>query len=221
MGWRAIRIGLDRPALLRRQLRALLHAAAGRSLSVMFPMVSDVAEFEAAKDLLRREIDREKAFGDRLPAEIKVGAMLEVPALALQLPQLLPRCDFVSLGTNDLVQFLFAADRNNPRLARRYDTLSPAVLTFVRDIARQAAEEGVPLTACGEMAGHPVEAMALIGCGVRRLSMAPQAVDQVKTMLRALEVDPLQDCINQLLTLPDHSIREQLRFYARDRDIPI
>ncbi len=221
MGWRAIRIGLDRPALLRRQLRALLHAAAGRNLSVMFPMVSDVAEFEAAKDLLRREIDREKAFGDRLPAEIKIGAMLEVPALALQLPQLLQRCDFVSLGTNDLVQFLFAADRTNPRLARRYDVLSPAVLTFIRDIARQAADHGVPLTACGEMAGHPVEAMALIGCGVRRLSMAPQAVDQVKTMLRALEVDSVKDCINQLLTLPDHSIREQLRSYASDRDIPI
>lgn len=221
MGWRAVRIGLDRPALMRRQLRALLHAAAGRSLSVMFPMVSDVAEFEAAKDLLRREIDREKAFGDRLPAEIKVGAMLEVPALALQLPQLLQRCDFVSLGTNDLVQFLFAADRNNPRLARRYDALSPAVLTFIRDIARQAAEQGVPLTACGEMAGHPVEAMALIGCGVRRLSMAPQAVDHVKSMIRALEVEPLEACINQLLTSPDHSIREQLRSYASDRDIPI
>ena len=221
MGWRALRIGLDRPALLRRQLRALLHAAAGRSLSVMFPMVSDVAEFEAAKALLQREVDREKAFGDRLPAEIRVGAMLEVPALALQLPQLLPRCDFVSLGTNDLVQFLFAADRGNPRLARRYDTLSPAVLTFIREIARQAVAHNTPLTACGEMAGRPLEAMALIGCGLRRLSMAPQAVDQVKTMLRSLEVSPLQDCINQLLTLPDHSIREQLRSYASDRDISI
>jgi phosphotransferase system enzyme I (PtsP) len=221
MGWRAIRIGLDRPALLRRQLRALLHAAAGRQLSIMFPMVSSVAEFEAAKDLLQREIDRERAFGDRLPSEMKVGAMLEVPALALQLPQLLPRCDFVSLGTNDLVQFLFAADRTNPRLARRYDVLSPAMLTFIRDIARQAAAHGTPLTACGEMAGHPLEALALIGCGLRRLSMAPQAVDQVKTMLRSLEVASLEANINQLLTLPDHSIREQLRSYATDRDIPI
>lgn len=221
MGWRAIRIGLDRPALLRRQLRALLHAAAGRTLSVMFPMVSDVTEFEAAKALLQREIEREKAFGDRLPAEIRVGAMLEVPALALQLPQLLPRCDFVSLGTNDLVQFLFAADRGNPRLARRYDTLSPAVLTFIHQIARQAAEHGVPLTACGEMAGHPLEAMALIGCGVRRLSMVPQALGQVKTTVRALEVAPLRRFIKGLLTLPDHSIREQLRSFASDHDVPI
>jgi len=221
MGWRAIRIGLDRPALLRRQLRALLHAAAGRSLSVMFPMVSDVAEFEAAKALLQREIEREKAFGDRLPAEIRVGAMLEVPALALQLPQLLPRCDFLSLGTNDLVQFLYAADRGNPRLARRYDVLSPAVLTFLHQIAEQANTWGVPLTACGEMAGHPLEAMALIGCGIRRLSMAPQAVDQVKTMVRGLDVEPLQAFINQLLTLPDHSIREQLRTFASDHDVPI
>jgi phosphotransferase system enzyme I (PtsP) len=221
MGWRAIRIGLDRPALLRRQLRALLHAAAGRSLSVMFPMISDVAEFEAAKALLQREIEREKAFGDRLPAEIRVGAMLEVPALALQLPQLLPRCDFVSLGTNDLVQFLYAADRGNPRLARRYDVLSPAVLTFLHQIAELANTWGVPLTACGEMAGHPLEAMALIGCGVRRLSMAPQAIDQVKTMVRGLDVEPLQAFINQLLTLPDHSIREQLRTFASDHDVPI
>jgi len=221
MGWRAIRIGLDRPALLRRQLRALLHAAAGRSLSVMFPMVSDVAEFEAAKALLQREIDREKSFTGRLPAEIKVGAMLEVPALALQLPQLLPRCDFVSLGTNDLVQFLFAADRGNPRLARRYDTLSPAVLTFIQQIARQAAEQGVPLTACGEMAGHTLEAMALIGCGVTRLSMAPLAIDSVKAAVRSIDVASLQSFINQLLTLPDHSIREQLRSYASDHGIPI
>lgn len=221
MGWRAIRIGLDRPALLRRQLRALLHAAAGRSLYVMFPMVSDVAEFEAAKALLQREIDRETAFGDRLPAEIKVGAMLEVPALALQLPQLLPRCDFVSLGTNDLVQFLFAADRGNPRLAKRYDVLSPAVLGFIRQIASQAAGHGVPLTACGEMAGHPLEAMALLGCGLTRLSMAPQAVDPVKTMLRGLDVERLKTLINQLLTLPDHSIREQLRVFASENDVPI
>src|SRR3546814_12999640 len=120
MGRGAARVGLARAALVRRQLRALLHAAAGRSLWVMFPMSSDVAEFEAAKALLRREIEREKAFGDRLPAEIKVGAMLEVPALALQLPQLLPRCAFLSLGTNDLVQFLFAADRGHPQIGRAH-----------------------------------------------------------------------------------------------------
>jgi phosphotransferase system enzyme I (PtsP) len=184
-------------------------------------MVSDVAEFEAAKALLQREVDREKAFGDRLPAEIKIGAMLEVPALALQLPQLLPRCDFVSLGTNDLVQFLFAADRGNPRLARRYDVLSPALLSFIQQIARQAAAHKVPLTACGEMAGHPLEALALIACGVQRLSMAPSAIDQVKTMVRSLEVEPLEGFINQLLTLPHHSIREQLRSYASDHDISI
>src|SRR3546814_480983 len=152
---------------------------------------------------------------------IKVGAMLEVPALALQLPQLLPRCDFLSLGTNDLVQFLFAADRGNPRLARRYDVLSPAVLTFIHQIARQAAEHGVPLPACGEMAGHPLEAMALVGCGLQRLSMAPQAIDPVKTMLRGLQVAPLRDYIKGLLTLPDHSIREQLRSFASDHDVPI
>ncbi|NIA71867.1 phosphoenolpyruvate--protein phosphotransferase [Pelagibius litoralis] len=221
MGWRAIRIGLDRPALLRQQLRALLRAAAGRSLSVMFPMISEVAEFEAAKTLLQREVEREKSLGGSLPTEIKVGAMLEVPALALQLPQLLPRCDFLSLGSNDLVQFLFAADRGNPRLARRYDTLSPAVLTLVRDVARRCDEHGVPLTVCGEMAGQPLEALALLACGVRRLSMAPGFVGPVKTMIRSLELASLTATINQLLTLPDHSIREQLRSYALERNISI
>ena len=221
MGWRAIRIGLDRPALLRQQLRALLRAAAGRSLSVMFPMISDVAEFEAARALLQREIDRQQALDQRPPAEIKVGTMLEVPALALQLPQLLPRCDFLSLGSNDLVQFLFAADRTNPRLARRYDTLAPAVLSLVRDIARQCDDHGVPLTACGEMAGQPLEALALLGCGVRRLSMAPSFVGPVKTMVRSLDLGALEDAINQLLTLPDHSIREKLRSYAVERTIAI
>lgn len=221
MGWRAVRIGLDRPALLRQQLRALLRAAAGRNLIVKFPMISEVAEFEAAKALLQREIDREKALGDRLPADIKVGAMLEVPALALQLPQLLPRCDFLSLGSNDLMQFLFAADRGNPRLARRYDGLSPAMLTLVRDVARQCDAHGVPLTVCGEMAGQPLEALALLACGVRRLSMAPGFVGPVKTMVRSLDLNELTININRLLTLPDHSIREQLRSYALEQDIPI
>src|SRR3546814_11798324 len=142
--------------------------------------------------------------------------MLEVPARARQLPQLLPRFDFLALGTHDLVQFLFAADCGNPRLARRYDVLSPAVLTFIHQIARQAAEHGVPLTACGEMAGHPLEAMALVGCGLQRLSMAPQAIDPVKTMLRGRQVAPLRDYTKGFFNLPDHSIREQNPKQARE-----
>lgn len=221
MGWRAMRIALDRPAILRQQLRALLRAAAGRELRVMFPMVSEVMEFLAARRLLEKEMAREKAAGRPLPSSTRVGAMLEVPGLAWQLPALLPHCDFLSVGSNDLFQFLFASDRENPRLARRYDLLSPGLLAFLRWLSAQSREFGVPLALCGEMASHPLEAMALIGCGLRSLSMAPAAVPAVRTMVRDLEVVPLENLVTRLSVLPDHSLREALRAYAIDRGISI
>ncbi len=221
MGWRAIRIGLDRPAILRQQLRALIRAAAGRRLSVMFPMVSEVAELEAARRLLDRELAREARIGGALPSEIRVGAMLEVPALALQMEALAGRLDFLSVGTNDLVQFLYASDRGNPQLARRYDVLSPPVLKFLKRIARDARRAGLPLSLCGEMAGQPIEAMALIACGFRTLSMAPPQVAPVRDMVRHLEAGPLAAYLEQLLELPDHSLRGKLRTYARDHGVPI
>ena len=168
-----IRIGLDRPAILRQQLRALIRAAAERPLSIMFPMISEVAEFEAARRLLERELTREERLGGPLPREIRLGVMLEVPALAWQISALSRCADFMSVGSNDLFQFLFASDRGNPQISRRYDVLSPPVLKFFKEIAEQAGQAGLPLSICGEMAGHPLEAMALIGCGFRSLSMAP------------------------------------------------
>ncbi len=221
MGWRAIRIGIDRPVMLRQQLRALLRAAAGRELNVMFPMVSEVAEFESARTLMRREIEREEGQGAPLPEKVNIGVMLEVPALAWQLPALLERCHFISIGSNDLFQFLFACDRGNPRVARRYDNLSPAVLSFLRSVVAQADAAGCTLSLCGEMAGSPLEAMALVGCGLRKLSMPPPAVGPVKTMLRSLYAEPLRDLVSQLAELPDHSVREQLRAYAIDHEIAI
>ncbi len=154
LGWRAIRIALDRPALLRYQVRALMQAAQGRILNILLPMVSDVAEFNRARGLIDREIERARLLGLSQPRRIRVGAMLEVPALAFMLPQIMRSADFVSIGSNDLFQFVFAVDRTNPRVARRYDPLNPPALTLIRQIVQSAAESGGDLSLCGEIAGR-------------------------------------------------------------------
>ncbi len=219
LGWRSLRLALDRPALMRRQIRALLRAAGGRRLNVMFPMVAEVAEFDAARALFDLERGREEARGAQPPGEVRLGAMLEVPALAWQLPALLERVDFVSVGSNDLIQFMFASDRGNPMLADRYDPLSPSILTFLRDLVGRCAAAGVELSVCGEMAGRPLEAMALVGLGMRNLSMPPVAVGPVKTMIRSLAVKPLGDYLETLYHLPDHSLRDRLFGYAKDHHV--
>jgi phosphotransferase system enzyme I (PtsP) len=221
LGWRAIRLSLDRPALMRTQLRGLLRAAAGRELEIMFPMVAEVAEFERARSLLDAERKREVRRGTTPPARVAVGVMLEVPALIWQLPALLPRVDFVSVGSNDLLQFLFAADRNNPRLVGRYDNLAPAVLACLADIADRCTEAGKPFAFCGDMAGNPLEAMALIAVGYRSISMPAPAVGPIKAMVRSLELEPLANYVRSLATAPDHSLREKLRSYATDRGVLI
>jgi phosphotransferase system enzyme I (PtsP) len=221
MGWRAIRISLDRPAMLRQQLRALIRASSGRSLRVMFPMVADVAEFEAAREILQLELDRQQKSGEILPERVAIGLMLEVPALIWQLPALAGRADFISVGTNDLVQFLFAADRGNPRLAGRYDPLSPSVLRVLGQIAAGCAEHNLPVTVCGEMAGDPLEAMALVGLGFRALSMAPSSIGPVKAMIRSLDVPALVEFIGSLSEVSTHSLRGKFHDFARDRGIAV
>jgi phosphotransferase system enzyme I (PtsP) len=220
MGWRAIRIALDRPALLRQQLRAFIRAAAGKLLRVMFPMVAEIAEFDAAREALNLELDRVRKRGGTLPKSVEAGVMLEVPALLWQLPDLLKRVDFVSVGTNDLVQFLFAADRGNARIAERYDYLSLAVLDVLADIARACDDAAKPFALCGEMAGDPLGAMALIGIGYRNLSMAPRSVGRVKAMVRSLDSRILRDF---LATLGGHkgSLRGSLHDFARDHGVVI
>jgi phosphotransferase system enzyme I (PtsP) len=219
MGWRAIRIALDRPFILRQQLRALVRAAAGRDLNVMFPMVAEVHEFLEARRVLEIELERARKSGG--PRSVRVGAMLEVPSLAFQLDALFPVADFVSVGSNDLIQFLFAADRASPRMAERYDALSPPVLAFLSRLAGQAASAGKPLALCGEMAGQPLEAMALIGLGFRTLSMSPPAVGPVKAMVRGLDVGRLGEFVRGLLRSPAHSVREAMRTFARDHGVPV
>jgi phosphotransferase system, enzyme I, PtsP len=219
LGWRAIRIGLDRPAWLRTQLRALLRAAAGQNLKIMFPMVTDVAEFRAARKLLQIEQQRALARGEPLPARLEVGAMLEVPALLFQLPALLEEVDFLSVGSNDLLQFVFAADRGNRAITNRYDPLCPAVLTLLGQIARTAKAAGKPLTLCGELASHPLEAMVLIGLGFRNLSLSAGSIDAVKLMLRALHLGNFAAYLESLQGGASHSLRPQILAYARDHGV--
>jgi phosphotransferase system enzyme I (PtsP) len=221
MGWRSIRIGLDHPLLLRHQLRALLRGAAKKRLLLMFPMISEVAEFDAARAILDLELERARKNGDALPSEIKVGAMIEVPALVWQLEALLPRVDFVSIGSNDLLQFLFASDRGSSTVSERYDMLSPAVLSLLRSLVEKCGRAGVPLGLCGEMAGRPLEAMALVGVGLRSLSMTPHALGPVKAMLRSLDVTALEQYLETLYSQPDRSLRAKLKAFALDHGVAI
>ena len=221
MGWRAIRIGLDRPAMLRQQLRALIRAAEARTLMVKFPMVAEVAELERARALIDMELARAAKEGRVFPKSIKIGVMLEVPALLWQLPTLCARIDFLSIGTNDLLQFLFACDRGNPRLAERYDPLSAPMLALLREVIASAQAAGVSLSMCGDMAGNPIEAMALIALGFRTLSMAATSIGPVKTMIRSLDAGEVADYLAEIGSRPDHSLRPKLEAYARDHDIAL
>lgn len=221
MGWRSLRIGLDRPALLRQQIRAMIAAAAGRPVRIMFPMVAEVAELRAARELVAAELDRARAKGTAVPARLELGAMLEVPALAWQLDQLLPLVDFLSIGSNDLLQFLFASDRGSPRLSERYDPLSPAVLRLLADVTARAEKAGVPLALCGEMAGRPLEAMALVGLGVRSLSMPATAIGPIKAMIRSLDRGVLAIYLDSIVNRADRSLRDRLLAFARDHRVAL
>ena len=219
MGWRALRLALDRDGLMKVQARALIEAASGRTLNVMFPMVSEAWEFAEAKALFEAQRQWLGARGRRLPTGIRYGAMLEVPALAEQLDLLLPDLDFLSVGTNDLTQFLFAADRANPRLAERYDWLSPSILRFLSRVVGPCREAGVDLGVCGEMGGRPVEAMALIGLGINRLSITPAAIGPIKAMVRSLDHDAVRAFVTKLIARPPRDMRAALSDWAASQGV--
>ncbi len=223
LGWRAIRLGLDRPALLRTQLRALLRAGGGRSLKIMFPMIATVAEFEQAKDLVERELTHLRRHGHKLPDQVEVGSMVEVPSLLYQLDELLDHADFLSVGSNDLVQFLYAVDRGNPRVSGRFDSLSAPVLRALKDIADKCHEHGKPVTVCGELASQPIGALALAAIGYRSLSLTPSAVGPVKAMLIDLDSRKAAGFLYQLMDKPNRamSIRAQLEKFAADELLQI
>jgi phosphotransferase system, enzyme I, PtsP len=221
LGWRAIRMGLDRPALLRLQLRALIAATRGRELRVMFPLVASVEEFRAARALVDVEIAWAERRGRPAPSLLRVGAMIEAPALVWHLDALLPMTDFVSIGTNDLMQYMFAADRGNPRVADRYDPLSPPALRALKTIQDACAESGTPVSVCGEMAGRPIEAFALIALGYDQLSMPPGGIGPVKQMVLSCDREAARRGVESLLKGTEGSVRSQVETLARKLSVVI
>lgn len=223
LGWRAIRIGLDRPALLRMQIRALLRAATGRQLKILFPMVACMEEFERAKAL----VEREKAYLTRhayeLPQRIELGIMVEVPSLLWQLDEVLERVDFLSVGSNDLFQYLYAADRDNKRVSGRFDVLSAPALRALKTIVDKAHKWNKPVTLCGEIGGRPLEVLALIALGYRGFSMAPAALGPVKAMILSLSVNQVTKFIEECLVTKGAcaSLRSDLQTFAEEHDIPL
>ena len=216
LGWRAIRLGLDRPGLLRTQIRALLDAAAERELRIMFPMVTTVDEFDQAKALVEKELTHLRRHGHTLPERVHVGVMVEVPALLYQLDELLKRVDFLSVGSNDLMQFMFAADRSNSRIASRFDPISPPLLRALKEIVDTARAANKPVTLCGELASQPIGALALIAIGYRSMSLSASAVGPVKAMLLDLDAEKVSAAIQPLLdgASPKGSLRQKLEAFA-------
>ena len=215
MGWRSLRVGLDRPALLRRQLRALLLAAGGRTLSVMFPMVATVGEFRAAKALLVAEAKRVRP----PPGSLLIGTMLEVPALMWQLPELLKDADFISVGSNDLLQFLFAADRGTPSLYDRYDFISPPVLDMLEQLVCKASVAGVPVSLCGEAAARPLEALVLAALGITTLSMPASGILPLKAMFSQVDLGAFRSVLSAIRRGGDSGLRGSVATWAREQGI--
>jgi phosphotransferase system enzyme I (PtsP) len=199
LGWRAIRLGLDKPELLSMQIRALLDAAADRELRIMFPMVTTVDEVDSARKLVDAELTKLRKASHTLPARVHVGVMVEVPALLYQMDELLPKVDFLSVGSNDLMQFMFAADRSNTHVSGRFDPISPPMLRALKLIADKAHAAGKPVTLCGELASQPIGALALVAIGYRSMSVSASAVGPVKAMLLDLDARKVTEVVKPLL----------------------
>lgn len=223
MGWRSLRLALDRPGLLRTQIRALLMAADGRPLKILVPMVTETSEFRQTRIVVAKELERLEHTGARVPEKLELGAMIEVPSLLFELDHLLPEADFVSIGSNDLVQFLTAADRANPRVAKSYDPIAMPRLRVFRHIVREAKRFNVPLTMCGELAGRPMEALALLSIGMTRLSMGPPSIGPIKEMVLGVELEPIKRSVSAALLegADGVSIRELLTEWVERQNLPV
>jgi phosphotransferase system enzyme I (PtsP) len=195
MGFRSLRLALDRPGLLRTQVRALLTAAEGAPMKILVPMVTETREFVETKRVIRLEVDRLERRGIKPPSRLEIGAMIEVPSLLFELDRVLPEADFVSIGSNDLIMFMTAADRANTRVAKAYDPIALPRLRALRHIVDMARRYSVPITMCGELAGRPVEALALMAIGMTRLSMSPPAIGPIKEMIMGLELTPVRSAV--------------------------
>ena len=218
LGWRAIRVGLDKVGVMRMQLQALIRAANGRPLTVMFPFVAQFEEFTAARDHLMRELDREEKLGRPLPEKVEIGAMLETPSLAYAPRQFFELTDFISIGGNDLKQFFFAADRENERVRRRYDTLNVSFLTFLEQIVKRCDDTGTHLSFCGEDAGRPIEALCFAAIGMRTLSMRPASVGPVKHLLRKSDLREARAIIEAARERGDQSVRPAIMDWMRGQN---
>ncbi len=217
LGWRAVRVGLDKPGVMRMQLQALIRAAAGRPLTVMFPFVAQREEFTAARAEMDKALERERILGHPLPDSIEVGAMLETPSLAYAPDSFYSEVDFLSIGGNDLKQFFFAADRENELVRRRYDTLNVSFLTFLENIVQRCATTDTPLSFCGEDAGRPVEAACLAAIGLRSLSMRPASIGPVKSILRRVDLTELRQILHAARDAGDQSVRPAVMEYLRGK----
>ncbi len=215
LGWRAIRVGLDKPGVMRMQLQALFRAADGGPLTVMFPFVAQFEEYRAARAEVDKTLAREAKLGHKLPVSIEIGAMLETPSLAFAPRKFFEEVDFLSIGGNDLKQFFFAADRENERVRRRYDTLNVSFLTFLQNIVTRCVETGTPLSFCGEDAGRPVEALCFAAIGFRTLSMRPASIGPVKSLLRRCNLDEVRGVIEDARDRGDMSVRDAVMDYVR------
>jgi len=223
MGWRSVRLALDRPGLLRTQVRALLQAADGGPLKVLVPMVTETREFTKVKRVVEREAERLTRMGGKRPETLELGAMVEVPSLLFELDQLLAEADFISIGSNDLVQFLTAADRANPRVASAYDPIALPRLRAMKLVVDAAAKFNRPLTMCGELAGRPLEALALMAIGMNRLSMGASSIGPIKEMIRSIELGPVRAALGEILAFGSDggSVRELLADHLRRQNVPL
>jgi phosphotransferase system, enzyme I, PtsP len=223
LGWRAIRLGLDRPGLLRSQVRSLLRAGGGRELKIMFPMIATIEEFDEAKGLIERELTHLRRHSHKLPDRIEVGTMVEVPSLLYQLDELIERVDFLSVGSNDLLQFFYAADRGNKRVAARFDALSAPMLRVLKTIVAKCDARKKPVTLCGELASNTLGALALVAIGYRSLSVAPSAIGPFKAMLLDLHAGKAGKLIGPLIDSPAGSapIRDRLKDFAAEHGLQI
>ena len=221
LGWRALRMALDHPFFFRRQLRALIRASRGKTLRLMFPMVATVEEFEAARRLVDSEMEWAIKFGRDLPNKLKVGAMVETPSLAFSIDSLKGKADFLSIGTNDLMQFFFAADRDNARLSGRYDLLSRPAMRLLQRMRQRADEAELPITVCGEAAGRPLEALALVAIGYRRLSMQASRIAPIKLLIRSVEMETLARRVQDALDAKDQSLRNAMLSVADEFGVKI
>lgn len=223
MGWRSLRLALDRPGLLRIQIRALLQAANGGPLKILVPMVTDAWEFRETRVVVNKELERLRHAGEKVPEKLELGAMIEVPSLLWELDHLLPEADFVSIGSNDLVMFLTAADRANPRVSKSYDPIALPRLRALRHIVDMARRYDVPLTMCGELAGRPIEALALMSIGMTRLSMSPPSIGPIKEMVMSLELEPIKKSVSAALLDGSNGvgIRELLLDWAERQNLPV